>query len=117
MAEITIENEEYRVSYNNETTTIRCKGALRLSGMEEYEPIVELFNQVADMKPLKIYFNMTELKFLNSSGINVLSKFVIRVRQKQTVEMVLQGSNKIPWQGKSLKNLRRLMPSLQLEWE
>jgi hypothetical protein len=40
---------------------------------------------------------------------------VIKVRQQGNIQMVLQGSKNIPWQGKSLKNLQRLMPSLQLE--
>jgi hypothetical protein len=111
--EIDIDTEEQII-----TTTIICDGALRLSGMDEYEPIVQFFDQVLDItKPDKIYFDMKELRFLNSSGINVLSKFVIRVRQKKTVKMVLQGSQQIPWQGKSLKNLKRLMPKLQLELE
>jgi hypothetical protein len=29
--------------------------------------------------------------------------------------MIVMGSEKIPWQAKSLKNLQRLMPSLKLE--
>jgi hypothetical protein len=40
---------------------------------------------------------------------------VIKVRQKGTIQMVVKGSKSIPWQAKSLKNLQRLMPSLQLE--
>ncbi|MDM8557591.1 hypothetical protein [Candidatus Parabeggiatoa sp. HSG14] len=111
-----IKTEDYHVSYDTETTTIYCRGSLRLSGMEEYTPIVQLFTQVVDMEPALISFNLTELQFLNSSGINVLSKFIIKVRQKKKVQMVVQGSQKIPWQGKSLKNLQRLMPNLQLEW-
>ena len=31
--------------------------------------------------------------------------------------MIVRGSKAIPWQGKSLKNLQRLMPSLTLEWD
>lgn len=112
-----IETTEYQVSYDDDTKIIVCKGALRLNGMEGYQSIINFLGKVADKKPPKIYFNMKELNFLNSSGINVLSKFVIQVRQKKTVEMVLQGNKKIPWQGKSLKNLQRLMPRLELEWE
>ena len=111
-----IKNEDYHISYNYETTTINCKGSLRLGGITDYLPVVELFDQVLDMEPSLITFNIRQLQFLNSSGINVLSKFVIRVRQKKNVQMVVQGSKQIPWQGKSLKNLKRLMPSLQLEW-
>lgn len=94
-----------------------CQGSLRLNGTEEYAPIVQLLNELADQEPPMITLNLRELEFLNSSGINVLSKFVIQVRQKGTIQMVVQGSKAIPWQGKSLKNLQRLMPALQLELE
>jgi hypothetical protein len=112
-----IKTADYQVNYDKESTTLSCKGSLRLSGMDEYAPIVQLFNQVVALEPSEIQFNLTELDFLNSSGINVLSKFVIKVRQKKTVKMVVQGSQEIPWQGKSLKNLQRLMPNLKLKWE
>ena len=59
--------------------------------------------------------NLRELEFLNSSGISMLSMFVVKVRSQGDVQLVLQGSNKILWQTKSLRNLQRLMPSLQLE--
>jgi len=42
---------------------------------------------------------------------------VIKVRQQKNIQIAVKGSNRIPWQGKSLKNLQRLMPSLQLELE
>jgi len=112
-----IKTENYRVWYDSTTTTVSCRGSLRLSGMSEYEPIVKLLNSVVEDGPTEIALNLRELEFLNSSGINVLSKFVIRVRQHKTIDMIVRGSKKIPWQGKSLKNLQRLMPSLQLEWE
>jgi hypothetical protein len=110
-----IKTEDYSIFYDSATETITCQGSLRLSGMEEYEPIVNLLNQLTEKEPLKITLNLQNLEFLNSSGINVLSKYVIRVRQKGTIKMVVQGSKNIPWQGKSLKNLQRLMPALQLE--
>ena len=47
----------------------------------------------------------------------MLSKFVIKVRQKKNVTILVIGSQGIPWQGKSLTNLQRLMPNLTLEWE
>jgi anti-anti-sigma factor len=86
-----------------------------LSGIEEYAPIVKLLNDLADREPEKIILNLQKLEFLNSSGINVLSKYAIKVRQKGMIQMVVKGSKSIPWQAKSLKNLQRLMPSLQLE--
>jgi len=59
--------------------------------------------------------NLQELEFLNSSGISMLSMFVVKVRDRGVTQLVLQGSNKILWQTKSLRNLQRLMPGLTLE--
>jgi hypothetical protein len=110
-----IKAEDYTVSYDTATATVSCQGSLRLSGMEEYAPIVQLLNDVADQEPLTITLNLQKLEFLNSSGISMLSKFVLKVRQKKNIQMLVQGSKGIPWQGKSLKNLQRLMPALELE--
>jgi hypothetical protein len=112
-----IQSEDYSICYDPVSETVTCQGSLRLNGVEEYAPIVQLLNDLADQEPPTITLNLCELEFLNSSGINVLSKFVIGVRQKKNIQMVVKGSKTIPWQGKSLKNLQRLMPSLQLELE
>ena len=58
---------------------------------------------------------MRELQFLNSSGINTLSKFILQVRKHNVSQVVVQGSARFPWQEKSLKNLQRLLPALQLD--
>lgn len=112
-----IKNTDYRVWYDEATKTVICEGSLRLSGMEEYAPIVKLFNEAMEKDSDKITLNLSRLEFLNSSGISMLSKFVINVRQKGNVVMMIKGSQEITWQGKSLKNLLKLMPSLQLELE
>jgi hypothetical protein len=110
-----IKNEDYSVIYDPATTTVNFQGSLRLSGMAEYAPIVELLDRTLETNPDCITLNLEKLEFLNSSGINVLSKFVIKVRQKKTVRTIVRGNQNILWQAKSLKNLQRLMPSLQLE--
>ncbi len=112
-----IETEDYSVWYNLEANTLYFRGSLRLNGIQEYVPVIQLLNQVVEQGKTAIIINLCQLEFLNSSGISVLSKFVIRVRQKNHMQMVVQGSKDIPWQGKSLKNLQKLMPRLQLEWE
>lgn len=112
-----IKTGEYSICYDSVTEIVSCQGSLRLNGAEEYAPIVELLNDLADQEPPAITLNLRKLEFLNSSGINVISKFVIRVRQKGTIQMVIQGSKTISWQAKSLKNLQRLMPNLRLDFE
>jgi hypothetical protein len=61
--------------------------------------------------------DLRNLAFVNSSGISMLSKFVLSMRKKKGVQLVVLGSNDMPWQGKSLKNLEKLLPGLKLEIE
>lgn len=112
-----IKTDDYVIGYDSATATVNCEGSLRLNGVEAYAPIVEMLEEAVNQEPPIITLNVKDLEFLNSSGINVLSKFVIKVRQKKSINLVVKGSKNILWQGKSLKNLQRLMPSLELELE
>lgn len=112
-----IKTDDYSVTYDPTRQAIAFQGSLRLSGIEEYAEITELLSSVADQSPENITLDLQNLEFLNSSGINMLSKFVIKVRQQGTTNIIIHGSKKIPWQGKSLKNFQRLMPSLKLDIE
>ncbi len=112
-----IKAENYNVLYDEASHNIIFDGSLRLNGTAEYASITELLNNVAQKEPEKIVLDLKELNFLNSSGISILSKFVINIRRRKNIQMVVIGAKKNPWQGKSLKNLQRLMPSLKLEME
>jgi anti-anti-sigma factor len=112
-----INTKDYSVQYDRATQTVTFCGSFRLSNAEEWAQIVELLDSTADGEPKTITLDLRKLEFLNSSGINVLSKFVIKVRQQKHTHVAVKGSQNIPWQGKSLKNLQRLMPALYLELE
>lgn len=112
-----IKTDDYSVWYEPATATVNFQGLLRLAAIPDYEPIIELLNDITEQSPKTITMNLEKLKFLNSSGMSVLSRFVIGVRKKQTIQLVVKGSPSISWQQKSLNNWQRLMPSLTLEWE
>jgi hypothetical protein len=109
-----LKRDDYHIWYDEATAAVFLQGALRLSG-EEYEPIIKLLDEVAESPLEEVMLNLQKLEFLNSSGISMLSKFVIKIRQKGNIKMQIKGSQTIPWQGKSLRNLQRLMPALELE--
>lgn len=109
-----ITHEDYQVQYDEANAVVTCKGSFRLHG-EEYKPILDLLVSAADAKPATLTLDVRELQFLNSSGINTLSKFILQVRKHKASQVVVQGSTQFPWQEKSLKNLQRLLPDLQLE--
>jgi hypothetical protein len=111
-----IEDENYKIIYNSSEKNINFSGTLRLGGLAEYAPIVECLEEaVSECDSLIV--SLKELEFLNSSGIAMLSKFVINARNKPGFSLSLVGSKETPWQGKSLNNLQRLMPALSLDLE
>ncbi|MEY3299735.1 MAG: hypothetical protein RLZZ597_2995 [Cyanobacteriota bacterium] len=111
-----IHGEEYVVRYDALTSTIFFEGSLSLPNIEDFEPVVNLLNAALDSAPPRLTLNLGQLEFLNSSGISILSRFVIKVRGQSETTLMLKGSEAIIWQKRSLRNLQRLMPSLELEW-
>lgn len=109
-----INTEDYRIWYDSAAATAFCQGTLRLNGAREYAPLLELLMDAAADATTPFTLDLQKLQFLNSSGINMLSKFAIAMRQREGFQLKVLGSHEVPWQGKSLKNLQRLMPSLDL---
>ena len=68
---------------------------------------------------LSSYFTLDvrALQFLNSSGINMLYQLVIKARRMGDVRMRVIGSKEVAWQSKSLANMTRFMPGLELVLE
>lgn len=112
-----IETEDYTVWYEPEMATVNFKGLLRESLIADYKPIEELLDQVMVQELPQVTMNLQQLEFLNSSGMSVLSRFVIRVRKQKKTQLRVKGSRQMPWQDKLLVNWQRLMPNLKVEWE
>ena len=110
-----LEGEEYSVKLDQEKNTVIFVGELSLGGPKEYSPIKELLESVAQKEADNMTINLKRLSFLNSSGISMLSKFVISLRKKKNLQLIVLGSENIPWQKKSLKNLQKFLPGLKLK--
>jgi hypothetical protein len=109
-----ISQDDYLVRFDPDSATLTCEGSFRLRGADEYAPILEILTAAADAKPETLTLDLRRLRFLNSSGINTLSKFVLQVRRHDVSNVVVMGSGEYPWQRKSLKNFQRLLPALKL---
>ena len=117
MATQEVKGEDYIVQFEPDSVSVYFQGELSLGGSTEYAPITNLLNEVAESEPKTMTIDLRNLTFVNSSGISMLSKFVLSMRKKKGVQVVVLGSNDMPWQGKSLKNLEKLLPGLKLEME
>lgn len=111
-----IKGESYRLTYEPATATLVCVGSFRLQGAA-YEPMLALMNEAATAGHSVLTLDVRELQFLNSSGINLLSRFVLGLRKQKPCQLRIRGSQRYPWQTLSLYNLARLLPDLLLEIE
>jgi hypothetical protein len=109
-----IAGEDYAVTYRAGEACVHFSGILRLGGMPDYQPMLDLMTQARDEAGGELCLDLTRLSLLNSSGIAMLSKFVIACRSTGAA-LRIRGSSAIAWQGKSLYNLQRLMPGMQVE--
>lgn len=114
-----VQGENYQVIYISSSAEVTFSGELALMTMAEYTPIKRLLDtaldEVSRREDAHLQMDLRSLSFLNSSGINVLFRFTIKVRQASVVSMTVQGAKTVPWQRKSLTNLKRLFPAIVIE--
>ena len=104
----------YSIHYDCENEIISLSGKLHLMQREKaFHEILSWFDLVISKEPPRVLLDVSELDYLNSLGISIIAKFVIRARDKKSIHVAVKASKKITWQTKSLVNLKRIMPSLE----
>ena len=118
---MSIQTHDYSVLFALETATVTFQGSLRLNAAPEYQPISDLLDQsaakLAEAGASVLTLDLRELKFLNSSGINLLYQFVLRVKKQAKLQLTVIGNETNAWQPKSLSNMVKFMPTLNLQMQ
>jgi hypothetical protein len=109
-----IHGESFEILLEEKNSTVLFKGALRLCGTEDYAPILDTLKETLTDPTTPIVLDLRQLDFLNSSGITMLSRFVIEARDHAGIDIQVLASESVPWHARTLKNLQRLMPTLSL---
>lgn len=109
--------EDYTVQHDPASQAVSFAGSIRLQSMEDYAPIRQLLDGALGSAAAgsAVLLDFRHLRFLNSSGINTISRFVIDARKQDNVLLKVMGNQEIYWQQKSLTNLQRLWPKVQIE--
>ena len=116
MAIVTIKGEEFSIDFNEATQAIIFRGTVRLKTSEDYAPVVALLNKgCGEGFGQNLVLDFRQLNFLNSSGTNAISKFVIGARKQDRISLKVLGNKDIYWQQKSLHNLQKLWPKVEIE--
>jgi hypothetical protein len=112
---VIVKGEGYSVEYDESASTVAFAGTVRLPSGHEYDPILNILQLARSQTSggtLKLDF--CKLQFLNSSGINAISRFVIAARKDDQVKLLVIGSRDVYWHQKSLLNLQRLWSKVEI---
>jgi hypothetical protein len=114
-----VTGQDYTVEYNKGTQSVSFIGTIRLQTTEEYEPILQMLHKAHDAtEPNEMLcLDFLQLRFLNSSGINTISRFVIFARKQDKISLTALGNRDIYWQQKSLSNLQRLWSKVHIKMQ
>jgi hypothetical protein len=108
-----IRNRYYQVIYDDCTGTIACNGTFQLGWAGEDMAVTHLLDSVADQHQ-SITLDLRGVEFLNADGFSALCRFVLKVHQKQTVQLTTLSSPHRPCQKPLMRMLRQCMPSMQM---
>lgn len=109
-----IKTDAYEILHITESE-VSIKGKLRLPSPSAYNPqFLPIQDAITNVKR-KYFIDISELEYLNSSGINAIAKLVLHARSKEK-ELILKVSRKIPWQDKTIVSLSKLYGGLDFEF-
>jgi hypothetical protein len=111
-----IDGGDYTVAFDKDASTVRFTGTLRLFSSGDYRKIELLLLEVYNLELAAMLLDFRELLFMNSLGINMLCKFIIKIKKLDKAPVRIVGNKNILWQVKTFQNLKLLWDKIELQF-
>ncbi len=115
---INISENKYTITYDPDNAILVFSGSLLLNSAKEYEPILQLLKDSADsQEPNKLDIDLHDLSFMNSSGLNMITKFIMYFNEVKQYKLQLSMiiNKDVIWQEKLCTNMKKLLNSLNIK--
>lgn len=108
---------DHQIMYDETTSTITLSGRIRLHG-NDYDLLTTILHRLSRSQLETIVLDVRELEMINSSGINHLLQFGVKLRQNSPrTELIVRGCPAMRWQQHgSFQSLRSFNRNVQFEW-
>lgn len=111
---ISIIYENYSVEFDSDDQRIVFKGNFRLKTINNYNEIM-LFILNCSSYSDKVILDLSQLEFINSSGIASIGLFLIKLKDTEKKIKII-GSKYINWQISSLKDFQQINNNIEVEY-
>jgi hypothetical protein len=110
-----IKDTEYSIQFDSSNNVLSMRGKLRLQSLRGYDSIRKLFYEAAEkVRKGSLILDLTNLESLNSSGVTVLSTFVISLRKANQLGLKIIYNPRHSWQKYSVPNLKKLWNQVEV---
>jgi len=109
-----IENDGYSVEYIGSDDRIVFKGHFRLRTIQNYNEIMHFILEKSSGSQ-NIFLDLSNLEFINSSGIASIGLFLIKLKDSDKKIKII-GSKYINWQIASLKDFQQINNNVEIEY-
>ncbi len=109
-----IDGDGYKVVFDPAARTAYFAGTLRLFSSGDYRKIEQFLLEVHAYDIPELMLDFRDLLFMNSLGINMLCKFIIKIKKIDKMPVRIVGNRNILWQVKTFQNLKLLWDKVDL---
>lgn len=118
---IMAKKNKYSIKYDSVNKIIFFEGSLLLTS-DQYKEILESFStiylNIKENNDNCILLDIVNLKFLNSSGISMLTSYLMSyMTEHDDITIIIKISKIYSWQNKLCINLKRIIPQIEINIE